>query len=246
MLEIPMNERIPKNKEERDRQDFLDDMDLEYFRARSKLEMAYLKTYAVEPLVHGIFPISQKESEFSELPYGKVGTIGEAGCGPLALEYALRANGIQVDFKELVKEIARKGYRAYMYNKEGAIIDGCGTEYSLFDNFGYRLSCVSQVVRELKNKSMICTLVQNSIYRRNINAKGRHFVNLIGIDKAQNAIIMDGNLIWDERYPKEAINKIPVKEFLSGIRAAWAWDFMKMKRMDNFGVEERWEGLWNK
>ena len=229
MLEIPMNEKFPKNKEERDRQDFIDDMDLEYFRAKSKMEIEHLKFHAVEPLTSGIFPISQKVSVFSDLPYGKIGTIGEAGCGPIALEYALRANGIQVDFEELVREIAHKGYRAYLYNIQGNIIDGCGTEYCLFDNFGYRLNSVSQVIRELEAKSMICTLVQNSIYRRNVNAKGRHFVNLIGIDRAQNAIIMDGNLIWDERYPDEAIKKIPVKEFASAIRAAWVWDKRKME-----------------
>lgn len=231
MLEIPMNEKFPKNKEERDRQDFLDDMDLEYFRARSKLEVEQLRVREVEPLVYDLFPISQKASMFSELPYGKVGTIGEAGCGPLALEYALRANGILVDFEELVNEIARKGYRAYMYNKEGNIIDGCGTEYSLFDNFGYRLYSISQAVRELEAKSMICTLVQNSVYHQNINAKGRHFVNLVGIDKAKNAIVMDGNLIWDEKYPDEAIKKIPVKEFLLAIRAAWVWDKRKMEEL---------------
>ena len=43
------------------------------------------------------------------------------------------------------------------------------------------------------------------------------------------AIIMDGNLIWDERYPDEAIKKIPVKEFASAIRAAWVWDKRKME-----------------
>ena len=231
MLEIPMNEKFPKNKEERDRLDFLDDMDLEYFRARAKLEMLHLKTCAVEPLEYRIFPISQKASVFSELPYGRVGTIDEAGCGPLALEYALRVYGMPVDFKELVQEIVRKGYRAYMYDSKGNIIDGCGTEYSLFDNFGYRLYSVNKIIRELKGKSMICTLVQNSIYRRNINAKGRHFINLIGIDRAQNAIIMDGNLIWDERYPDEAIKKIPVKEFLSGVRAAWVWNLRKMEEL---------------
>lgn len=44
----------------------------------------------IEKLPLNVFPISQKYSEYFNLPYGKISTIGQAGCGPLAVEYALR------------------------------------------------------------------------------------------------------------------------------------------------------------
>lgn len=229
MLKIPENAFFPKNLQERENLDKREKGEMDLFQEMMRNDLERITVRAIEPTVpYDIFPISQKASEYSDIPYGKVSTIGDGGCGPLAMEYAIRVNGFNVDFKELVEEISKKGYRGYIYDEDGNIVDGCGTEYSLFDNMADKLYNVSQILNELK-KSVICILIENSVYNQDPKRKGNHFITIIGIDENENAIFMDGNLITDSNHPEAALVKKPFRKMALGFRGAWAWNKEKME-----------------
>lgn len=230
MLKIPINQSAPRNQLERKRLDITLGNRLDLFQDRVKQDLpktAVHQTQITAPL--NVFPMSQKNCPYSNLSYGKIGTIAEAGCGPLALEYAFRSNDIKIDFEELLSEIVNKGYRAYIYDEQDKIIDGAGTEYALFDNLGKMLCNLSQILECLEAGSSICILVQNSLYHGDSNRKGNHFVTLIGIDEKKDAIIMDGNLIIDANNPQQALIKKPFVDIAICMKSAWAWDKEKLE-----------------
>lgn len=230
MLEIPKNTFIPRNQEERRKIEIEEKKKMDLFQEKIENELGNIKIIPVENVVpNGIFPISQKCSEYSNLPYGKIGTIKSSACGALALEYAFRVNGYNLNFKELIWEIVEKGYRGYIFNDVGKIVDGCGTEYSLFDSVAVRVENLYEIVEHLRT-SMICILVENEIYHQDETRKGNHFINLIGIDQKQNAIFMDGNQITNNGHPEEAVVKKKFNEIVLGFRCAWVWEKEKMKR----------------
>ena len=230
MLKIPINQSAPRNLLERKRLDVTLGKRLDLFQERVKHDLPNItvrQTHITAPL--NVFSMSQKNCPYSNLSYGKIGTIAEAGCGPLALEYAFRLNDIKIDFKELLSEIVNKGYRAYIYDEQDKIIDGAGTEYALFDNIGKTLCHLSQILECLETGSSVCILVQNSLYHEDANRKGNHFVTLIGIDEKKNAIIMDGNLIIDANNPKQALTRKPFVNIALSMKSAWAWDKEKLE-----------------
>lgn len=230
MLRIPENRFFPKNQAERKKLDQKEQAEMDSFQKRMRKDLSKVDIQEIEPALGiEVFPISQKASEYSDMPYGKVSTVGDAGCGPLAMEYAIIANGFFVNFEGLVEEISNKGYRGYIYDDNGNIVDGCGTEYSLFDNTADRLYDVYEILERLR-KNFICILIQNEVYHQDPKRKGNHFITLVGIDDEQNAIFMDGNLIMDEAYPDEALIKKPFKEVALGFRGAWAWNKEKLEK----------------
>ena len=176
-----------------------------------------------------IYPISQKHSQYINMPYGKIGTIGEAGCGPLAAEYALRSMGFNISFEEIVRECVDKNYRAYIYDNNGNIIDGSGTEYSLFDNLANELKSLYEILEALEEGKIVTLLINNAIYHQDENRKGNHFITLVGIDKEGNALLMDGNLIEDEKNPEKAFVKKDFRKLMYGIRLAWSWSKEKVE-----------------
>lgn len=229
MLKIPMNEVITTNKAERKQLDAKEKEQLELFQKMMRMDLPNVQIPEIKPTVPlDLYPMSQKKSEYAHLPYGKVSDIADAGCGPLALEYAFRANGMKVNFPKLIKEVVDKGYRAYIYDDDGNIVDGSGTEYALFDNLGIRLFSVYDILECLDAGDCVCILIQNSVYHQDAKRKGNHFVTLIGIDEEKNAIMMDGNLIVDE-HPEAALVRKPFMEMALGIRSAWGWDKKKLK-----------------
>ena len=231
MLKIPRNCICPKNQKERMKLDEKENYEMDLFQERMKSDLEKIKIHAIKPIVpKGIFPISQKNSAFSDLPYGKISTVSNAGCGPLAMEYAFRVNGFNVDFEELVNEVSKKEYRGYIYDEAGNITDGCGTEYSLFDNTAERLYDVYQILKKLQ-ESVITILIQNLVYNRDKNKKGNHFISLIGIDEEQNGIFMDGNLIIENT--KQAMVRKTFKEMALGFRGAWAWNRKEIEKYLN-------------
>ena len=230
MFRIPKNARIPKSKKERKEVDVVTLEKLQVFKERAKEDLNKIKITSISPVIPlDQYPISQKKSVWSDMPYGKASNIADAGCGPLALEYALRANGFNIDFERIVEEVVNKGYRAYIYDEQGLIVDGAGTEYSLFDNLGDRLDNLYQIFDCLSRGSSICILMQNSVYHEDDKRKGNHFITLIGIDDKKNAIFMDGNLIVDNNHPEQALVRKPFEKMALGFKAAWAWNREKLK-----------------
>ena len=229
MLNFPYN-NFPKNKEEREKLDAKWDKVKISFKEKASKEVQVLKVPEITLLQNGeVYPISQKKSEFSEMKYGYVDTIGIAGCGPLAIEYALRLMNFRVSFKDIVRECILKGYRAYMYDESGNIIDGCGTEYEIFDNLANRLISLREIIKYLQAKSPVTLLVENSKYHEDKTKKGNHFVTIIGIDKEQNAIIMDGNLITKTSNKSMALKRMSLKKLVASINLAWGWKKEKVE-----------------
>ena len=174
------------------------------------------------------FPISQKCSSYSNLPYGKFGTVAKAGCGPLAVEYALRLMEIYIDFRDILNECVKKGYRAYLYDENDRIIDGAGTKIALFNNLAKECKDPIEIAWILGSGVPITLLIQNSVYYRDRKVKGCHYVTLVGIDDNENAILMDGNRITDSAVPLYAFCVIPFKYMVDGIEGAWAWEKEKV------------------
>ena len=99
MLRIPMNEVITTNKAERKQLDAKEKEQLELFQKMMRMDLPNVQIPEIKPTVPlDIYPKSPKKSEYPHLPYCKVSDIADAGCGPLALEYAFRANGMKVNF----------------------------------------------------------------------------------------------------------------------------------------------------
>lgn len=221
---------IPKSRKERKYIDKLELKKRDKFQKTILENMKYnYKFSIINKLPLNIFPISQKYSPYSNLPYGKISTIGQSGCGPLAVEYALRLLGFSFNFEDIVSECVEKGYRGYVYNENNEIIDGCGTKYSLFSNIATELYNLDDILYFLEKGCPITILIQNSIYHNNKSRNGNHFVTLIGIDSFQNAILMDGNKITDVNIPSDALVRKPFSQLLLGLRGAWAWEKEKIK-----------------
>lgn len=225
MLNLVPNLHIPISLEERE---IIDNLDIQRVEAWQKNFVQSVSQLTCIPCIRNfsfemMFPISQKFSEYSSLPYGKIGNVAEAGCGPLAVEYALRLLGHSYGFNEVLDECVTKGYRAYVFDKHGVIIDGAGSEHSLFYNNAITLQGVHDFFKYLRSGCPITLLVNNTIYHDDENRRGNHFVTLIGIDENGNLLIMDGNLISDEMLPSAAFVKKNFRKMASGIRCAWAW-----------------------
>ena len=87
MLRIPENRFFPKNQADRQRLDQKEQAEMDSFQERMRKDLSKVDIQEIEPALGiEVFPISQKASEFSDMPYGKVSTVGDAGCGPLAME----------------------------------------------------------------------------------------------------------------------------------------------------------------
>lgn len=223
---------IPRSREE---WKFIDELEL---LKRRKFHETILKNIShnykvstIEKLPLNVFPLSQKNSCYSNLPYGNFSTIGQAGCGPLAVEYSLRLLGFTFKFEDIISECVEKGYRGYIYNENNEIIDGSGTKYSLFSNIATELFSLDEILYFLEKGCPITILIQNSVYHDDINRNGNHFVTLIGIDSLKNAIIMDGNRITDSNNPSVALVRKPFYNILLGLKGAWAWEKEKTKNL---------------
>lgn len=225
MLSLLPNSHVPTTQEEREKIDRLDIERLDLWQESFLQDASHITEIpCIRNLVFEMtFPISQKFSKYSSLPYGKVGNVAEAGCGPLAVEYALRLLGYSYNFEEVLEECVQKGYRAYVFDKYGSIIDGVGSEHSLFNNNATILHGAYNLFKYLYASYPITLLVNNSVYHNDRSRKGNHFVTLVGTDENQNLLIMDGNLILDAGCPYRALVKRNFWEMASGIRCAWAW-----------------------
>ncbi len=229
MLHFPQD-IIPKNREEREHIDSIAIQRRDMFQATILKDRKKAYTIPiVQKLPLDIFPISQQFSGYSFLPYGLFGTIGQAGCGPLAVEYAFRLLGFSVDLEEIVSECVEKGYRGYIYDDDNNIVDGSGTKYALFSNIATELSNLEEIIRFLEKGCPITVLIQNDVYNDDENRTGNHFVTLVGIDSCQNAILMDGNTIIHHANPYAALQRRPFHEMLLGLKGAWAWEKEKVK-----------------
>ena len=223
---------IPQNREERKYIDKLELLKRDKFHETILENVKHnYKFSTIEKLPLNVFPLSQKCSQYSNLPYGKISTIGQAGCGPLAVEYALRLLGFSFNFKDIISECVEKNYRGYIYNDNNEIIDGSGTKYSLFSNIATELYNLDEILYFLEKGCPITILIQNSIYHDDENRSGNHFVTLVGIDYSQNAILMDGNKITDNNNPSTALVRKPFSKILLGLRGAWAWEKEKIKNL---------------
>ena len=230
-MNFPQN-IVPRNSRERKYINTLEFHKRENFHKTILENMKHTHiTSPIEKLPLNVFPISQKYSQYSNLPYGKISTIGQAGCGPLAVEYALRLLGFTFNFKDIVSECVDKNYRDYIYNDNDEIIDGSGTKYSLFSNIATELYNLDELLYFLEKGCPITILIQNSIYHDYENRSGNHFVTLIGIDSSQNAILMDGNKITDNSNPSTALVRKNFTKMLLGLRGAWAWEKEKIKNL---------------
>lgn len=225
MLKLLPNSHVPISQEERK---MITKIDIERMGVWQENFLKELSQLTTIPCIRNlpfevVFPISQKFSEYSSLPYGKIGTVAEAGCGPLAVEYALRLLGYSYSFNEVLDECVKEGYRAYLFDDYGRIVDGFGSEHSLFHNNAITIHRIHDLFIYLRNGCPITLLVKNTIYHNDIARKGNHFVTLVGIDDCENLLIMDGNLITNSTYPHSALVKKNFKEVAPGIRFAWAW-----------------------
>lgn len=224
MFNFPEN-NMPKNNIERREYKKREQQKRDIFQQRIAYEIYNISRIpTAEKLPLDVFPISQKKSKYSELKYGEIGTVGNAGCGPLAVEYALRLTGHQTDFEEILNECIAKGYRDYIYDDNNNIIDGNGTTYSLFDNLAIECVNLKEIFYFVKKGFPITLLIQNSIYKNDKKAEGNHFITLVGIDKEKNALLMDGNKIEDESNPSEALVKMAFYDIALAIKGAWAWE----------------------
>ncbi len=228
MLDFPKNQFQVRNQREREELDRAEEIWKKNFQGRLIRSSYGVKVGLIAPLTDTVFPISQKHSAYADLPYGRKGTVGEGGCGPLAVEYALRLMGFNVSLLDIVEQCDYKGYRAYEYNGAGQIIDAMGTEYALFHNLAMEVFSLREMLRALKDGKPVTLLVDNAIYNNDGSQKGNHFVTLIGIGIGQEAIIMDGNKIVN--HDEEAKVAIPLKELIPGIKGAWSWDKETVKR----------------
>lgn len=229
MLNFP-KDIIPKDREERKH---IDEVELQ---KRDNFQETILKNSEnnykvpnIQKLPLNIFPISQRFSCYSSMPYDIFSTISEAGCGPLAVEYALRLLGFSISLEEIVSECLEKSYRGYIYNEKEEIIDGSGTKYTLFSNVATELKNLDEILTFLEKGCPITILIQNSVYHNDENRKGNHFITLIGIDSDKNAILMDGNKITYGNDSSTALVRKPFKQMLLGLRGAWAWEKEKIK-----------------
>ena len=228
MLNFPENQLQVRNNREREVLDKADEIWKLNFQGRLIKSSLGKSIEVIVPLTETEYPISQKCSVYSDLEYGRKGTVGQGGCGPLAVEYALRLIGFNVPFLDILEQCDYKGYRAYEFNNEEQIIGACGTEYALFQNLAVEAFSLKEIIDALKSGKPVTLLVDNAIYHNDGSRKGNHFVTLIGFGICESAIIMDGNKIVN--CDEEAKVAIPFKELLLGIKGAWFWERERVKR----------------
>jgi len=227
MLNIPKNTIIPKNQKERKEVNTIYGEQQKRFREKMTNSCTAEELPIIPAKVSDIYPISQKVSKQSEMSYGEIGTIGGAGCGPLAFEYALRVLDFSVEFEEIVHECVEKGYRAYIFDEENNIIDGCGTENCIFDVVAQELSGELNELISALAEGPITLLVNNTIYHNDEKRRGNHFITMIGLNENGEAILMDGNLIVND--PSEALVMKDFRKLIPGIQTAWSWNKTKVK-----------------
>ena len=218
----------PESNDERRIKEGLDQLEIDEFTARMAAYLENVELPVIQPITT-IYPTSQKFSEYKDLPYGKLGTIGGAGCGPLAIDYALKVLGFSVAFENIVDECVAKGYRAYLFNESDEIIGGAGSEHDLFD-LAKKLESGTEIISALQKSQIVTVLIANAIYTGDESRSGNHFITLIGIDEQENAVFMDGNKIVDPAIPEDALVRKPFRAIASGLRKAWAWDPEKVAR----------------
>lgn len=229
MINFP-KDQSPKNRDERIEHDKKELKKRDEFQMNILNDMKHnYEIPVVQKLPLDVYPIAQKCSKYSKLPYGLISTVQNAGCGPLAVEYALRLIGFQIDFVSVLNECVIKGYRGYIRDEEDKIIDGLGTKYSLFSNLAVELKNLDDILVFLKKGVPITILIQNSVYHNDEKRKGNHFITLVGVDKEKNAILMDGYRIETENDLSNALVRKTFEEMLLGLRGAWAWESEKVK-----------------
>ena len=229
MINFP-KDQSPKNRIERIEHDKKELKKRDEFQMNILNDMKHnYEIPVVQKLPLDVYPIAQKCSKYSKLPYGLISTVQNAGCGPLAVEYALRLIGFQIDFVSVLNECVIKGYRGYIRDEEDKIIDGLGTKYSLFSNLAVELKNLDDILVFLKKGVPITILIQNSVYHNDEKRKGNHFITLVGVDKEKNAILMDGYRIETENDLSNALVRKTFEEMLLGLRGAWAWESEKVK-----------------
>lgn len=187
-----------------------------------------LENFSTLPLIFPITklrPLSQKFSgEYANLPYGKIGTIGSSGCGPLAILFGLQVAGFtNVDFTQIVEECVLKMYRGYIFDETGSIVDGDGSENELFD-IAERVN-IGGILQALNRGILVTLLVSNSVYNNDPERTGNHFVSLNGIDEFGLAQILDGNLIKNPERPEDSETERDLRSLIleGGVKGAWAW-----------------------
>jgi len=228
MLCFPQNSFTCNCKEERNVVDAKDMQNVERFVETFMGSVQEDGLFSAIAPITDAFPISQKHSPYSALPFGKIGTVGEAGCGPLAVEYAFRVCGFSVSFEEILEECISKGYRAYIFDEKDTIIDGSGTETAFFDNVATMVDTLPKLLLFLKRGCPVTVRMSNAVLYQDEHRAGNHFITLVGMDAEQNLVFMDGNLIVND--PSEAFSKKPLLAMVRGFKGAWAWEKEKISR----------------
>lgn len=229
-LFLPYNPKVVVNKNERVYRDAQDDIYKDMFSAACKEQ--FLGKCKIPKIMNlkELYPLSQKESLYSQKPYGAIGTIGGAGCALIAFEHALRTLGYEIPFERLIEETVKKGYRAYVFDEQGKITDGDGTEQALFDECARQLMNPCEIISALMRYEVITLLISNATYHNDIKRRGNHFINLLGFDENEQAILVDGNMITNGEDDKSIV-EIPAKHAFTGIKGAWAWNKRDVRRL---------------
>ncbi len=132
-------------------------------------------------------------------------TLKDAGCAVFCFHQGLSTRRIYTDLEDLSNEIAKKGYYEPTHT---------GTYHSLFDHFGLRrVSNYIEIIDALLRGSISTCLVINALYHNDSNRLGKHFVNIVGIDKS--TVFIDDPSCG--RITKD------FKAFLEYIEIAWVW-----------------------
>lgn len=164
----------------------------------------------VKPLEKHIFTINTPffVNPTTSIPSGDLEyastTLKDGGCAVFCFHQGLTTQLIYADLEDLTEEIAKKGY--YEPDK--------GTWHCLFDHFSLRrASDYVEIIDALLRGSISTCLVNNALYHNDSNRSGKHFVNVVGIDKSM-VLIDDPNC-----------GRIPMdfEAFLKAIQIAWIW-----------------------
>lgn len=131
-------------------------------------------------------------------------TLRDGGCAVFCFHQGLTTQNFYTNLEDVSNEIAKKDY--YEPNK--------GTWHCLFDHFGLRrASNYTEIIFALLRSSISTCLVSNAIYHNDSNRCGKHFVNVVGIDKS-TVYIDDSNC---GRF------KMDFETFLKSVQIAWIW-----------------------
>lgn len=160
-------------------------------------------TTAICTIETPFFVNSIKAIPAGDLEYSST-TLRDSGCAVFCFNQGLTTRRIYADLEDLAEEIAKKGY--YEPDK--------GTWHCLFDHFGLRrASHYVEIIDALMRGTISTCLVSNALYHNDPNRCGKHFVNIVGVDKSK-ALIDDSNcgrIIMD------------LELFLKAVQIAWIW-----------------------